>query len=578
MEKKQQQQQQQAQQQHSVPSSTTPTAAVSAPVVPSQPPFKFSHPHPTHVWNRLPWLSSVELLDLSIAIIGDVSDDLEWLSKYLLFPHQLGYTCGRFAMIAWLVTVLLDLALTMRIIRHYRYQQRELEIQINETQQEFEFAKKRLENIRARGEEARLSRMRRNVLEEREMKLKKVKQNRMNNKYYSHMNITTLSQPSNDTNNIDPAPSSLVADSSSHRVTPRPPSTVNQPTNPSSNSATVSSSSSSSDTSVTSSSAPMSASSWSILSDTHAHASSVPSSQSDSSTSNTSPQTANDVNHTASISESIATAHDSNHPVETTPQHPNHQSQSTIPSAIYQTSVQSSSSDPSDVHLSPSHSTSPTSTSVHNTTLSHPPYPHQHSPLVIHQLSDRSSDHASHMSTSPVNQHCDTNQQTQQTQPHSSQQTEDEDDEEVDRDSLSAVDTAVEADDEEDDADIPTSQQLDSLSHNNNTDENNLLVSDSASDEDETTSAQYLQSLSTSHAATVSAFHHLRDLHTQLAAINLSLYLQKLNFLKFTFDLGAAIPMAFNVQTQWDSMVQSTGFISGLLGVYKLFITIKPAT
>jgi hypothetical protein len=127
------------------------------------PPFRFSHPHPPHLWRRLPWLSSVELLDLTLAILTDMADDCEWLSRYRLFPTELGRKAGRISVTLWCTTVVLDLMLTARILRHYHYQRSQIMRQIEETKSAYEVAKANLAACQMRRSEAAERRFRREL-------------------------------------------------------------------------------------------------------------------------------------------------------------------------------------------------------------------------------------------------------------------------------------------------------------------------------------------------------------------------------------------------------------------------------
>ncbi len=80
------------------------------------------------------------------------------------------------------------------------------------------------------------------------------------------------------------------------------------------------------------------------------------------------------------------------------------------------------------------------------------------------------------------------------------------------------------------------------------------------------------------HAASVASLRRLTELQQQLLAIRLSYWLQLMNFAKFACDLGCALPMALNVHSQWDGVVQFTGTGAAAIGLVKLFIVTKPAT
>jgi hypothetical protein len=352
--------------------------------------FRFSHPHPPHLWRRLPWLSSVELLDLSIAVATDVSDDLEWLSKYRLFPSEWGYRCGRLAMCLWFSTVILDLLLTFRILRHYHYQQGQLQRQIGEAQMEFATLARQL-NLRQQERQDRdLRRAQRRQLQHSPL-FKRIRES----------NSERLSQVSAD-QQTSAAPVVANANLAASGV---------------------------------------SDASWSVLLSDNGSA------------------------HTNSSGSSEGS------------------------------STRSSQSQPT---------------------------------------GDASDSRASSVS------------------------------EQDDADAaISCGDNppaAAEAEQKDDDA----------QSHADD-------GADCVHSDDELESAEDAAAGELLQSSSVEAYRRVSELRSQAGAIRVSLFLQYLNFAKFAFDLGCAAPMAWNVQKEHDSMVQATGLVSGLLGVYKLFITAKPA-
>ena len=73
----------------------------------------------------LPLLATVELLNSLLAILTDVSDDVDWYSKHLLLPKRWNATAARTTIVLWFVTVLVDLALSTRTAAlHYQQLQR----------------------------------------------------------------------------------------------------------------------------------------------------------------------------------------------------------------------------------------------------------------------------------------------------------------------------------------------------------------------------------------------------------------------------------------------------------------------
>lgn len=341
-------------------------------------PFRFSHPHPTHVWRRLPWLSSVELLDLSIAVATDVADDLEWLSKYRLFPGEMGYKCGRLAMCLWFTTVVLDLALTFRVIRHYHYQRRELLVQISLAKGEYESGCEKLKQHQRDREEKEYRRLARE-LKRSPFKVKRGK----------HPDA----EQQEEAENAEPA-------------------------------ATV---------------------------EDHAEA------------------------HTA------------------------HADGGTSPDS---------------------------------------------SPLPAPPSSDSSSwSHLSRMPTSSSSDGGASSSGTARSQRSSAAE------EEVGEAGSPPKSPGM------DKVQVPSEDEAEHHEEENSSDEE-----------------ADVEAASQSHAMTVAALGRLRSLHHQLAAVQVSLGLQHLNFFKFLADLGCALPMALNVHKEWDGVVQCTGLISGGLGAYKLVL------
>ena len=388
----------------------------------SSPRFRFSHPHPPHLISRLPWLSSVELMDLSIAVLTDMTDDLEWLSKYRLFPSRWGYFSGRLAMAFWFTTVLLDLALTFRILKHYNYQQREIQGQIDEAQMEYATCAHEMET---RMEARAMREMRREQL--RSIQKSPLFKRRSGGAA---------------TENLEPLGPPALLPVSAVLVTPQP-----QP-QPQQLAASAGSDAS-----------------WSVLSDA--------AQSSSSSRGGVQQQGSSSVSSHESASmggDSIGSGSGSN-----------------------SSSKSSSRSVSSNEHAD----------EVPPTTIafaSPPPnskQPHQDSAL-------EADAEVAQASGGP------------------------------------AASRAAQDDEEFEDADASTIDLLQS--------------------------------------ASVVAYRRVSSLRSQLSAIQQSLFLQYLNFAKFTFDLGCATPMAWGVQAEHDTLVQTTGLVSGMLGLYKLMITTKPAS
>lgn len=371
---------------------------------PSQgvPKFRFSHPHPPHLWRRLPWLSSVELLDLSIAVATDVSDDLEWLSKYRLFPSEWGYRCGRIAMCLWFSTVILDLLLTFRILRHYHYQQRQLQRQIDEAQMEFATVARQLNLRQQQRQDRDLRRAQRRQLQHSPL----FKRSRHSNSERVSQSHSSADQPMS-----EPQPASAAHVGATSNLA----------------------------------ASAVSDASWSVLLSDVGSAHTSSSGSEGSSTRSSQSQPAGDASDSRASSASGEQEHDD-----------------------------------TDAPASAGH----------------------------HAVAPADAEHK---------------------------------------------------DDDDDDA-----------SHADD-------GADCVHSDDELESAEDAAAGELLQSSSVEAYRRVSELRSQAGAIRVSLFLQYLNFAKFTFDLGCAAPMAWNVQKEHDSMVQATGLVSGLLGVYKLFITAKPA-
>jgi len=369
------------------------------------PNFQFSHPHPPGLWRRLPWLSSVELLDLSLAVCTDVSDDLEWLSKYRLFPGELGAKCGRIAMCLWFSTVLLDLALTVRIVRHYRYQTWQLRLQIEEAQVEWATLTQQL--ALAHDERAR-----------RDWRQELRSQVRSSPLYRSERD-DALEMP-------DPTAASAEVD-------PKAPASQCTPLRSGASDA-----------------------SWSVLSD---------------------------------------------------------KSERSVGSASGNSSQGGSAEGSSDEAQGPAG---------------------EHPAALTVLVTPPTADPAAAGKGSAAAAAASPRKPAQASPSQSSER------------ALGPSAATIAAADADSDADAAA---------------------------DEAASLQFERL----HSSSVRVYRRLLDLRAQASAIRLSLFLQHLNLAKFVFDLGAAAPMAWNVQKQHQTLVQTTGLISGIIGIYKLAITIKPA-
>ena len=64
----------------------------------------------------LPLLSTVELVNNVLAILTDVSDDVDWYSRHRLLPERLSAAAARTTIVLWFITVVVDLALTTRTV------------------------------------------------------------------------------------------------------------------------------------------------------------------------------------------------------------------------------------------------------------------------------------------------------------------------------------------------------------------------------------------------------------------------------------------------------------------------------
>ena len=62
----------------------------------------------------LPLLSTVEVVNSVLAILTDMSDDVDWYSKHLMLPKEWNATAARTTIVLWFVTVVVDLALSTR--------------------------------------------------------------------------------------------------------------------------------------------------------------------------------------------------------------------------------------------------------------------------------------------------------------------------------------------------------------------------------------------------------------------------------------------------------------------------------
>ena len=79
----------------------------------------------------LPLLATVELVNSVLAILTDMSDDVDWYSKHLLLPKRWNATAARTTIVLWFVTVLVDLSLSTRTaaIQYQQLQDAELELE-----------------------------------------------------------------------------------------------------------------------------------------------------------------------------------------------------------------------------------------------------------------------------------------------------------------------------------------------------------------------------------------------------------------------------------------------------------------
>ena len=84
----------------------------------------------------LPLLSIVELSNSLLAILTDMSDDVDWYSKHTLLPKRWNATAARATIVMWFVTVIVDLALSTRAatIQYQQLKQTEADIERANTQ------------------------------------------------------------------------------------------------------------------------------------------------------------------------------------------------------------------------------------------------------------------------------------------------------------------------------------------------------------------------------------------------------------------------------------------------------------
>ena len=78
----------------------------------------------------LPLLSTVELVNSVLAILTDMSDDIDWYSKHTLLPKSWNATAARTTIVLWFVTVIVDLALSTRTAAIQYQQLQEAEAQL----------------------------------------------------------------------------------------------------------------------------------------------------------------------------------------------------------------------------------------------------------------------------------------------------------------------------------------------------------------------------------------------------------------------------------------------------------------